>query len=300
MADLTGAETRIAAATALADAAMGDAAAAAPTSPEGAPETGTSAAGQPDPSTPAAPAADQAFDAPFNLADVPEGVREHVERYNKQLQGAFTQKTTALAEQLREIDGLTPQIELLRRAAGEDPNDRIAALNELLDPFGIEIPDDEDETLLDAGAEPTSTVDPELKQTLDYLLEREKAREAQQQTDGQERFRQSVATTVDTALGEFATTAGYESADKLPEHVRAGILDRAIALPKLPTGLPDMAAAITAYEAHEAAVVSAYVAKKGLTPPTPDLSGEAGRAQIDLSDPKQRLARAEEVVGRHL
>src|SRR4051794_27161687 len=99
MPDPSGAETRIAAATALADAAMGDAAAAAPTSPEGAPDPGTSAAGQPDPSTPAA--ADQAFDAPFNLADVPEGVREHVERYNKQLQGAFTQKTTALAEQLR-------------------------------------------------------------------------------------------------------------------------------------------------------------------------------------------------------
>jgi hypothetical protein len=298
MADTTGAETRIAAATALADAAMGDAAAAAPTSPEGAPDTGTSAAGQPDPSTPAA--ADQAFDAPFNLADVPEGVREHVERYNKQLQGAFSQKTAGLAEKLREIEGVTPQIELLRRAQGEDPNDRIAALNELLDPFGIEIPDDEDETLLDAGAEPTSTLDPELKQTLDYLLEREKAREAQDATNGQEAFRQSVATTVETALGEFATEAGFESADKLPDHVRAGILDRAIALPKLPNGLPDMAAAVTAYNAHEAAIVSAYVQKKGLTPPTPDLSGEAGRAQIDLSDPKQRLARAEEVVGRHL
>lgn len=303
MSGTAGAEGRIAQAAAIADGHLGDAAVT-PASQEGAPDPGTSAAGTVAPVATPAPVADQGADLPFNIADVPDGVREHVERYNKQLQGAFTQKTQELSQLRQPIEST---LQLLERANGEDPADRIAALNELLDPYGIEIPDDEEfeEVTPPAVTEatpgtPTMELPPELKQGLDFLLTREQQRQAQEATDQQQAFKTSVSKSVEDAVTGFAKKAGYPDDVAVPQHVRDGIIDRAIALPKLSDGMPDMAGAIAAYEAAEAAIVQAYVQKKGLNPPTPDLSGSAGRAQVDLSDPKQRLAAAEAVAARHL
>src|SRR5262245_17138397 len=85
------------------------------------------------PEAPATPPAttgtSDAFETPFNLNDVPEEVREYVDRYNKQLQGAYTRKTQELAEQRKALE---PNNALLSRLQSDDETTRDAAVREAL------------------------------------------------------------------------------------------------------------------------------------------------------------------------
>lgn len=320
-----GATDTLAAAQAIAERSMAESNGSEAPSP-GAPDPGTSAVVEPaaptPPAAPEAPAAapaeagDQGFDAPFNINDVPAEYREHVERYQKQLQGAFTQKTQELSTERSQLGEWVERLQILN---GDDREAKIALYNELLDPLGFELPSGEADEEFDDGTQPPagdaelvgeapegSQLPPELTEALEFLMGRELQRAAQERTQQEDTARENLTTHVEGALEKFGQGRGYEAGEdgkpQIPGHVRDAILSRAIALPKGADGMPDMTSAIAAYEAWEAAAVQEYVNRKGgATPAVPDASGVTGQTQqFDLSTDEGRRQKALSIVGRHL
>lgn len=235
------------------------------------------------------PSPEQALDAPFSLEDVDESYRSDVERYAKQLQGAYTRKTQALAEQRQEVESLA---ELRGELYSDDPEQRERALSRLLDDLGYEIGKDNEQT----GEEYDEYVDP-----VDALTARLDAKEAE------EANRQQEATEIQALQAQVGAAesalAAYEETNPLSETSRTAIVTFAGALPRLDDGLPDMASAIALWESDRAEAVEGYLKSKRDAEPAPDLSGSTGTNQVNLSDRAQRLqaaeAAAERAVARH-
>lgn len=224
----------------------------------------------------------------FRLEDVPEEYREHVSRYTKQVQGAYTRKTQELAEQRKT---LTPLSEL--QANLEDDTKRDAALRELLTRYGWEVEgaeavddeDDVDEDEDDNGDEPQSD--------LEARLARIEAREAEERAG---KFQERVTAHVESALTAYADAEGLEV---IPDGVKAGIAAQLRGLDPTPEGLPDMERAIALYEEQRQLAVAQYLESKRGT--DMDLSGvSSAKPTFDPRDPKARRARADAIAGRHL
>lgn len=240
-----------------------------------APETGTS-----DTTTP-----EQSLDAPFKLDDVDESYRSDVERYAKQLQGAYTRKTQELADQRRELEDLQ---QLREKLYSDDAEQREQALQGLLDELGYEI-DQGNETTDETD---TGYVDPvqELRQRLD---EREQA-EAQAAAEAQELAAVEAQVTAATeAIAAYEQTNG-----EISETAKTAIVTYAGALPRNDDGLPDMDSAIKLWEADRAEAVESYLNSKRNVEAAPDLNGSTGTEQVNLSDRATRLRMAEAAAER--
>jgi hypothetical protein len=235
--------------------------------------------------------------APFRLEDVPEEYREHVERYNKQTQGAFTRKTQELASQREQISDL---IELRAALQSDDEARQDEAVASFLSSHGYEFetpageqpaatPSGEPEELGFVDEEPASVR--ELRERLDARDRKEQ--EAEQAEVQSEQLRAQVShaeasiTSLETRLER-----------KLPDSSKSAIVAHAAALPRLEDGMPNMDAAIELWEADTAAAVQAYLQSKD-APPAPDLSGSSGTPQQERPKTRaERLALADQVAER--
>jgi hypothetical protein len=253
--------------------------------------------------TPPDAADDTGFDPGFKLADVPEDVRPHVERYIESAKPAFSRRMNALAEQERELGEATEIIQGLR-----SPEQRMEALRRLSQQYDLplEFPDDGSEEEYEvepadefeefdeeeAGLPVTS--DP----NVEWLVQREKQREAQEQQAAQEREAARVGDAVTAGLSEFAKAHGMgEDAESLPEPVRNAIVAQAATLPLTKDGLPDMKGAAEAYRAAVALEQQRYLeTKPGTAVPGP---GPAGEKKLDVRNDKDRLAMAQAAAARH-
>ncbi len=239
----------------------------------------------------------------FKLEDVPEELREHVGRYVKQVQGDFTRKTQTLAQQRKEVEAEQAEAEtalaLYRNLESEDTRDD--AIRELVEGYGYSYAAAEAAADAAGDEEPQAEGqmhDPRLDQ---FLAEHEADREAQAAADelaGQEAHREAVMDHVDESLDLFAESEGV---DELKPAQRRQIIALAAGMDRDQDGLPDMAGAITEYEALRAADVEAYLASKRSA--VPDVSGSSGTPTFDPRDEKQRLAAAnrtaEAAMARH-
>lgn len=240
-----------------------------------APETGTSEH--------ATPEAD--LDAPFRLDDVDESYRSDVERYAKQLQGAYTRKTQELAEQRRELEDLQ---QLREKLYSEDTDQREQALQGLLDELGYELDKDDDttDTLNDEYVDPVE----ELRQRLDA---REQA-EAQAAAEAKE----LAAVEAQVNAAQEALAAYEQDSGELSETAKTAIVTYAGSLPRTSDGLPDMESAIKLWESDRAEAVENYLNSKRNVEAAPDLNGSTGTEQVNLSDRATRLRMAEAAAER--
>lgn len=217
-------------------------------------------------------------DAPFRLEDVPQEYREHVERYGKQLQGAFTRKTQQLAEQRKELEAAAA---LYERLHSDDT--RAEAIRELLEANGYEIEESGD----DSG-NATVTDQSELERRVAQIESRHTA-------DQEAEYVRQVEDHIESGLEKLAESLGV---DELPQAAREHVLAVARTLEPIDGLWPDMDGAIASYEAWRAAEIQAYVNSKKA--PVVDTSGTDGHPQVNLRDPKERLKAMEAIVGRHL
>ncbi len=227
----------------------------------------------------------------FRLEDVDEAYRSDVERYMRQVQGAYTRKTQELAAQRRELEPIQSLHQRL-----QDDTQRDAALRELLAQNGWEVDgdDEHDEDVYDDdfdtedeqyGDEPTT----ELAQRLAQLEAAEEARH-------QAAFEAQVKTHVESALEAYRAEEGL---DTVPDAVKAGIAAQLHGLDQDDNGLPNITGAIALYREQQAAAVQAYLAsKRGADM---DLSGVSSpQPAFNPRDVSERRARADAIAGRHL
>lgn len=256
------------------------------------PTTAPAESGTSDP-TPAEPA----FETPFNINEVDEAYREHVERYNRQLQGAYTRKTQELAQQR---SSLADTIALHEALANDDTRDE--AIRNLLSQHGWEVGDDDPDPdpapahAADPAGDPAPpSADDDVRARLAAIeADRQAEREAAEQR-ARDEYASAVADAVNEGIEAYRTA---EKLEKVSEETRTAIVAIARSLQPLDGGMPDMESAIAIHQANLAADRQRYIASKDV--PTPELSGVAGKAAFNPRNDAERLAKANAVAARHL
>lgn len=236
--------------------------------------------------TPEVAEEEQGFDTPFNLADVDESYREHVERYNKQLQAAYTRKTQELASQRAEVEHLTRFADAIN-----DETTREQALRVFLDQLGYELDADDEAELAQGEDENYDEYLARIEQLEQQLAAQQQAVAAQEE----ESWNAEVSSWVEQTLEWHAGTQGLEA---LPDMDRNAILTLVSTLPPDEDGMPDVHGAIVQHEANKAAVIQGYLDTKRT--PAVDLSGSTGASQMNLTDDKSRLAAMNQIASRHV
>jgi hypothetical protein len=238
----------------------------------------------------------------FKLEDIEDpAVREHVERYVKQVQGDYTRKTTTLAEQRRAVEAEAAQVaemaETFKQLENEDTRD--AAIETLIGKYGYTLEEAEAEAdAAETEAETPGTAEFRDPRVDELLAQQEAAKQAQAEAEAaaeREAHNDRIMDHVDTGLEAFAEKLGV---DELRPGQRRQIIAIAASLPRLEGDLPNMEAAIAEYEAEVAADQAAYLASKRGT--TPVVAGQSGSPSFDPRDPKQRLAQANRVAEARL
>lgn len=240
-----------------------------------------------DAGTSGEPGVAQEFETPFNINEVPEDVRSHVEKYANQLKSAYSKKTAELAEQRIDSDTQS-QLELLARLKGEDGLD---ALNELADALGYEPAESEGEP--EPEAEATDDEQSELEQLREKIAKIEEADQAR----SNEAAEQQVQDAVLDGIEEYADERGL---DELPEPVVKALMLTGLSVP-YKDGLPDMSRAVEVYQEAQQAELKLYLdAVKAKSESGVDTSGSSGVEKVDLSDRRTRLDAANRVAARHV
>lgn len=218
------------------------------------------------------PESEAQFEAPFNIHDVPEEVRPHVERYQRQLQGAYTKKTQSLAEQRAQFDQAQQAAQYMA-ALHSDPDVQRQEFQRLAQSLGYEIEEPEE-----AYVDPTDHLNQRLS-AVEQTFEQAQAAQQEQQ------YLASLAQDADQRLGQMGiddpqarewikrtAAAGYELTDD---------------------GTLDVDAAYAEFRAMEEHLVKEYVKSKR-SPQAP--GGVQGQVKPDLSTPEGRVRHAASVV----
>ena len=232
----------------------------------------------------------EGFETPFNINEVPEAVREHVERYANQLKSAYSRKTAELAESNRVDDGTRERLSLLERLEGEDGLD---ALNELAEALGYEEAGE-----IEEGEEPSEgELDPrekaleELRAEIAELKGAEQSRQSAQQSE-------AIQDRVLAGIDDYASERGVE---ELPEDVVKALMLTALSVPYGDDGLPDMGTAVEVYQAAQQAELGLYLESvKARSGDAPELSGSSGVEKPDFTDRRTRLDHANRLAARHV
>lgn len=235
---------------------------------------------------------EEAFEAPFNLAEVDEAYREHVERYVKQVQGAYTRKTQELAARRAAVE----QVEqFLASVDNEETRDR--AIELFLSQLGYDVQLGDDGEVEEEVA-PDGTEDEsydEYAARIAALEQRIASREEFEAQQSQAASQAAVMEWVDATLDWYAGSQGLEA---LPDADREAIITIGRTLPFTEDGMPDVHGAIAQYEAHKARLIQSYVDSKKA--PDLDTSGFSASEKPNLSADKDRLALANQIAARHV
>jgi len=234
-----------------------------------------------------------ALEAPFDINEVPQEVREHVEKYNRQLQGEFTRKTQELAES-RKGEPVDVASELLSEL---EEDARLEALNALADRLGFE-PADEGEDAEEPESEATDTpeiegIPPEAAELIKSLQTKVDELESGFKGEQEQKTQAAIRDHIVDGLDAYAAKLDVE---QLPQPFVRQIMVLALNGPRK-DGMPDMDKAISAWEEAEQEVIDFHKASKQVD--EPDLTGSSGVADFEYADRAQRLARAEAVASRH-
>jgi ribosomal protein L12E/L44/L45/RPP1/RPP2 len=199
---------------------------------------------------------------PFNLNDIPEDIRSHVEPYAKQLQGDYTRKTQELADQRRQYE----QVQQHLQALYQDPE----AQQQFLQQLGYEV---EGEDGIDQ--EPDQEFrDPRF----DQFLEQQHAQQEAEQ----------FASNVQSAVKQAAPDATEEAAALMETYTSALAMTN---------GQFDANQAKQLVDSLKKQAVEEYLASKR-APMAPG-TGPAASQQYDRKDPEARARRMAEIAAAH-
>jgi len=250
-----------------------------------APETGTSGDADTE-ATETTDAGESSYEAPFTLADVPDEMRSHVQKYVDQVRSDYDRKMGTIGENRRD---LAAKSDLFERLENEDTVE--VAFNDLAELYGMEPMsneeplDSQEHETEDAGEEKS-----ELETEVAELRERDNERT-------RDRQKQLVRDHVTAGLGAYAKSIDV-AADDINPAVASAITLMAMSSPVRHDGLPDMEGAVEAWDSAEKASIERYVVSKRAQ--TPEVTGGSGVTDMDMSDPKQRIAAMEAIAARHL
>lgn len=209
----------------------------------------------------------EGFQAPFNINDIEDQqVREHVERYQKQLQGAYTKKTQENARERDEYLRAQRDAEAWQRVQS-DPAAQQELLKQLAELQGYQLPEDDQDDV--------SVVD----QLAREVAELKAAHQAGIEQQAQQSQVAHVEQLIGTQLDQFGVT---------DEDEREVIV--ALSLTSDPTadGLPDIEKAVERFREKQANFQKAW--RNSKKAPSVSRGGAAGQKQVDLSDKDQRQA----------
>lgn len=227
-------------------------------------------------------AVEDGIEIPFNINDVPEDYRSHVEAYVKQTQGAFTKKTQGLAEQRKQYEAAQADAAFLQ-SLRSDPEVQQAVLRELAEAHGYDMDDVEDEFEDDQdGATEGANHDPRL----DELLAE---RDAEKQSAEWESFVSGVESHCETELAALASEEGRDLSDSEKDM----IVSYALSLPMDGQNRPPVKEAFAALRKLEAEWQTRWIESKR----SPQVnSGTQGSEQFDALDKQSRLDRMAAIV----
>jgi hypothetical protein len=238
---------------------------------------------------------------PFSLDDVDENftltgddAKAWLRSRQAQLQAPLTRRQQELAVEREQLAALA---ELDRRLAADDT--KIEALQELAERAGIQIDfdDDDDEEPEDQFADP---LEAEVAALRAWKEEQEataqNARQTAEQSEAEARFNQNAITQMERIAGSLGTTL-----DDMAAEDKADIVQRALVAPKLPDGMPDFDAGLTAHLAYREHISALerqkYAASKDVM--NPGISGGSGQRVTNLRDTNARIAAATAAADKH-
>lgn len=217
------------------------------------------------------------FETPFNINDVAPEYREDVERYVKQVQGAYTSKTQSLAEQRKQYEADLEYVNGLR----SNPETQLATFRELAALHGYEL-DDGDEVEEDVQDAPVYE-DPRLTELLAQL-------DAEQAKEQEAAFIQGVAESIAAGVAEVEKEFGRE----LDEEER-GIVEL-YAIAHAEEGQPGVSKAVERLKRLESNLQTRWIDSKK-SPQT--YSGVPGSEKLDFNDEEARRDRMAAIVAAH-
>lgn len=245
-----------------------------------------------EPPSPDAEASSEDTDEVFRLEDVPEELRPHAERLQKQFQATLTRNRQQDRQQVQQAEQAMQLVEALN---DPDPSNRRATFEALADRIGYEAASEVASAAEEADEDPLKDLPEAVRERLSQVDE---LRQADERRKADER-RRIVQEHVDDALDGLAENRDGEDLD---ENVERLVTLAALASPEQ-SGLPDVKQAIELLEAVEAAAVDRYVAQKRREAEengSPQTDGSTGVEQADTSTPDGRLRKAMAIAARHL
>lgn len=262
-----------------------------------------------------APIADQpttdnqdSLELPFKIEDIAEDftltgeeARRWLQTRQAQMQAGLTRKTQELATQRSQLETWA---ERQARLESDDTEAKRQALNELLEPHGLQLPEDwvpgdptEGEPIADGEVDDPVVAD------LQRRLAAAEAREAQRAQTAEQAERERVFDEhVSTSMDKIAEKLGLESVEKLDAEDQREIVGRALLAPRLANGLPDFDAGFASFLANQERIAAAERAKVLAAKDVPPVTGGGGSgvpAPQPLKSASDRLKRAAAVAGRH-
>ena len=233
---------------------------------ESAPESGTSAA-------------EERFTDP-PLDETPEGgiTPEFLTERYEQMQRAFTQKTQSLAEQRRRFEQLGLNDEWIE--AYQNPETRDEAVRWFLEREGIALQDEEPEDDLEGDEEGQELRDPRVD---DLIAEREREQA------------EALVSDIQGHLQDLAKDAKLDLPDRWLRALTRDALEAGAQPNETERLFGEWASDLKQYGEK---AVDAYRGSKDGQQPPPRRSG-SGTPEIDVTDPRQRLKRANEIANEH-
>lgn len=232
---------------------------------------------------------------PFSIDEIEdEAQRQYLRGREAQMQAGFTKAIQGYRSKVGHL------LELDGALSGEDEAARTAALNKLLEPYGYELPgDDDDAAPLDDTPDPEDPLDRRLAELEAFRDETVTSRQQEAQDAREREFLLAAQRGLEDIASELGLEGGYAA---LPEHVRDAVMSRALAMPRNDAGHLDLEAAWDAHKGYEATIReeerTRYRASKDV--PAIDPTGGEADPKVNLGDAKTRRERAVAVAGRHL
>lgn len=226
----------------------------------------------------------------FRLADVPEDVRPHAERLQKQMQAALSRARAEDAEKVQRAERALELVDALN-----DPDNARSTLQELASRLGMTVAEAEQAVAEATGEEGAEESD--LEKQVRELREAEEQRQTQAEKEANARRAALAKEHVEDALDDLADARGVDELDPNEEE----LVTLASVARRGADGLPDAKRAVELVEAIRAAAVDEYLKakRKDAGDPAPAVAGSTGTGQHDTSTERGRLDAANKIAARH-
>lgn len=224
----------------------------------------------------------------FNLAEVPEEYREHVEQAYKQLQGDYTRKTQETAEFRKNAEAAMSLADALRTPEGQ-----AQIFRELAELQGYQIDDgdlpeaEDDDAFTDELGEDAPDWARALYEQNRELQEWKNSRETAEQQAAEQYAQQQQEAAWDQSINSQLEQINKDLPEPLSEGYADAVVSHALALPPDQNGMPDLRKAYEALEAEYKRREQAWAASKDA--PHVATGGESASQVPSLDDDDERV-----------